>query len=42
MYRKSRKQGAVNYRLQGMIKKCDEGDVSESHSASMDQYELLF
>lgn len=42
MYRKSRKQGAVNYRLQGMIKKCDEGDVSESHSASMDQYEFLF
>ena len=42
MYRKSRKQGAVNFRLQGMIKKCDEGDVSESHSASMDQYELLF
>lgn len=42
MYRKLKKQGAVNYRLQGMIKKCDEGDVSESHSASMDQYELLF
>lgn len=42
MYRKLKKQGAVNYRLQGMIKKCDEGDTSESHSASMDQYELLF
>lgn len=42
MYRKLKKQGAVNYRLQGMIKKCDEGDVPESHSASMDQYELLF
>lgn len=42
MYRKLKKQGAVNYRLQGMIKKCDEGDASESHSASMDQYELLF
>ena len=42
MYRKLKKQGAVNYRLQGMIKKCDEGDVSESHAASMDQYELLF
>ena len=42
MYRKLKKQGAVNYRLQGMIKKCDEGDVSESHTASMDQYELLF
>lgn len=42
MYRKLKKQGAVNYRLQGMIKKCDEGEVSESHSASMDQYELLF
>ena len=42
MYRKLKKQGAVNYRLQGMIKKCDEGDASESHSVSMDQYELLF
>ena len=42
MYRKLKKQGAVNYRLQGMIKKCDEGDVPESHSASMDQYELFF
>ncbi|WP_229114781.1 helix-turn-helix domain-containing protein [Bacteroides intestinalis] len=42
MYRKLKKQGVVNYRLQGMIKKCDEGDTSESHSASMDQYELLF
>ncbi len=42
MYRKLKKQGAVNYRLQGMIKKCDEGDTSESHSESMDQYELLF
>lgn len=42
MYRKLKKQGAVNYRLQGMIKKCDEGNASESHSASMDQYELLF
>ena len=42
MYRKLKKQGAVNYRLQGMIKKCDEGDMPESHSASMDQYELLF
>ena len=42
MYRKLKKQGAVNYRLQGMIKKCDEGDVPESHSASMDQDELLF
>lgn len=42
MYRKLKKQGAVNYRLQGMIKKCEEGDVSESHSVSMDQYELLF
>lgn len=42
MYRKLKKQGAVNYRLQGIIKKCDEGDVPESHSASMDQYELLF
>lgn len=42
MYRKLKKQGAVNYRLQRMIKKCDEGDTSESHSASMDQYELLF
>lgn len=42
MYRKLKKQGAVNYRLQGMIKKCDEGDTSESHSAFMDQYELLF
>ena len=42
MYRKLKKQGAVNYRLQGMIKKCDEGDMPESHSVSMDQYELLF
>ena len=42
MYRKLKKQGAVNCRLQGMIKKCDEGDASESHSVSMDQYELLF
>lgn len=42
MYCNLKKQGAVNYRLQGMIKKCDEGDASESHSASMDQYELLF
>lgn len=42
MYRKLKKQGAVNYRLQGMIKKCDEGNASESHSAFMDQYELLF
>ena len=29
MYRKLKKQGAVNYRLQGMIKKCDEGDVPD-------------
>ncbi|RGV56253.1 AraC family transcriptional regulator [Bacteroides intestinalis] len=42
MYRKLKKQGAVNYRLQGMIKKCDEGDMPKSHSVSMDQYELLF
>lgn len=42
MYRKLKKQGAVNYRLQGMIKKCDEEDVSESNPAAMDQYELLF
>lgn len=42
MYRKLKKQDAVNYRLQGMIKKCDEGDMPESHSVSMDQYELLF